>query len=164
MILICAIHAAAQPCTRHVEPAGGFSLCIPEGWTTRESQSTKFKSLFGPQLGGFSPNINFREETTSQSLSQYVSAGVDQILASKESIGVTKIEPVGQSDFKTDSGLNGIRVILQSEYKGFLIRTTQYYFDAGNGRKLILTATGLDQNKTVFDRVFDRAVKSFQLQ
>jgi hypothetical protein len=164
VILACAAYTAAQPCTRHEEPDGGFSICIPEGWTVRETPTSKFKSLFAPKLDGFSPNINFRQELTSKTLTDYVSAGVALVMATKEKIGLTSIEPLGQSDFKTDSGLKGIRVIFKSDYKGIMVRTTQYYFDAGNDRKLVITATALDQHKAVFDVVFERAAKSFQLQ
>jgi|SRR6185503_8873454 len=154
----------AQTCNRHVEPQGGFSICIPDGWNVREQADAKFKALFGPPADNFAPNINIRDGMSTASLSDYVADGIKTILANAEKIGADSIEPLGQSDFDTDSGLHGIRVVFQSNYKGFLARTIQYIFDAGNGRKLIVTGTGLEKNKEVFDRVYDRAVKSFRLQ
>lgn len=163
VIFVFAHGAAAQNCIRHVEMQGGFSVCIPDSWTVREAQNERYKQLFGQATDGFTPNINFRDETTTTPLSSYVAAGIRNILASTEKLGATSIEPLGQSDFTTDSGLRGIRAVFQTMFKGYLVRTIQYYFDGGNGRKLIITSTSLDKNKEVFDRVFDRNAKSFRL-
>jgi hypothetical protein len=164
VIFAVAHGVAAQNCVRHVEMQGGFSVCIPDSWTVRDAvQNEKYKQLFGQATDGFMPNINFREEITTTPLSSYVAAGVRNILASTEKLGATSIEPLGQSDFTTDSGLRGIRAVFQTMFKGYLVRTIQYYFDGGNGRKLIITSTSLDKNKEVFDRVFDRNAKSFRL-
>jgi hypothetical protein len=163
VIFAVAQGVAAQNCIRHVEMQGGFSVCIPDSWTVRDAQNEKFKQIFGQATDGFTPNINFREETTTTPLSSYVAAGIRNILASTEKLGATSIEPLGQSDFTTDSGLRGIRAVFQTLFKGHLVRTIQYYFDGGNGRKLIITSTSLDKNKEVFDRVFDRNAKSFRL-
>lgn len=164
VVVIGARCLSAQPnCNRHVEPQGGFSICIPDGWASREKENEKFKFLFGQPSDDFAPNLNFKEEMSTLALSDYVAAGVRNILANKEKIGATSIEPLGQSDFTTDSGMRGIRAVFQVLYKGYLVRTIQYYFDAGNSRKLIVTGTSLDKNKEVFDRVFDQAAKSFRL-
>lgn len=150
----------AQPnCNRH----GGFSICIPDGWTSKDRENEKYKYLFGQPTDSFAPNLNFKEEMSTLALSDYVAAGIRNILANKEKIGATSVEPLGQSDFTADSGMPGIRAVFQTLYKGYLVRTIQYYFDAGNSRKLIVTGTSLDKNKEVFDRVFDRAAKSFRL-
>jgi hypothetical protein len=163
VIFVGAHGVTAQNCIRHVEMQGGFSVCIPDSWTVREEQNEKYKQIVGQPSDGFTPNINFREETTTMSLSSYVAAGVKNILASTEKLGATSIEPLGQSDFTTEAGLRGIRAVFQTMFKGFLVRTIQYYFDAGDGRKFIITSTSLDKNKEVFDRVFDRNAKSFRL-
>ena len=163
LVLFAAGTGRAQTCTRHVEPQGGFSICIPDGWSVRERQGDRYKVLRGPTSENFSPNINFKEEDSTLSLSEYVADGVRKILASKERIGADSIEPLGQSNFTTDDGRRGIRVVFQVGYKGHLVRTLQYLFDAGNKRKLIVTGTGMEKNKEVFDRIFDRAAKSFRI-
>ena len=156
--------SAQAGCTRHVEPEGGFSICIPDGWIVEQQQADqKFRALFGPRVEGFSPNINFKEEITSAALGDYVTAGIRLILASKERIGADSIVSLGRSDFRTEFGLMGVRADFQTLYKGFLVRTLQYYFDAGNDRKLIVTATSLEKNKAVFDPMFERSAKSFRL-
>ncbi|HKP38102.1 MAG TPA: hypothetical protein VJT71_14690 [Pyrinomonadaceae bacterium] len=162
VVLVAAVqYLAAQNCNRHVEPVGRFSLCLPDDWIVRERPGDKFKGLFGTRLDDFTPNINFRDETTSMALSDYTAASVRHILASKEKIGATSIELLGQSDFVTDSGVRGIRVVFKSLFKGLELRTIQYFFDDGRGRKLIVTGTNLEKHQEVFDRVFDHAAKSF---
>jgi hypothetical protein len=164
-IAICCSHRlVAQSCTRHVEAQGGFSICIPDGWTAQTRDNEKYHMLFAPATENFAPNINFKDQQTTATLSDYVAASVQLILLSKEKLGADSVERLGQSDFATDSGMQGIRTVFQTVYKGFLVRTIQYFFDYGHGRKLIVTATGLDKNREMFDRVFDRAARSFRVE
>ena len=163
LVLLAAGTGRAQTCTRHVETQGGFSICVPDGWSVREREGDRYKVLRGPASDSFTPNINFKEEVSTLALREYAAAGIRKILASKESIGADSIEPLGQSGFITDDGRRGIRLVLQVGYKGHLVRTLQYLFDAGNNRKLIVTGTSIEKNKEVFDRVFDRAAKSFRI-
>jgi hypothetical protein len=44
-----------------------------------------------------------------------------------------------------------------------MIRTLQYYFSGKGGQKLIVTCTFLEEKKDALDPVFDRALKSFQI-
>jgi hypothetical protein len=149
LLLFCATYSKAQPCTRHTEVEGGFSVCLPEGWETRKKPNDKFTTLYGPRTEGFTPNLNFKDELSKLTLRAYVAAGIDTILASKDKFGATSIESLGQTNFSTATSLTGIRVVFRAEFKGTMLRLIQYCFDLGNGRKLILTATGLDKNKDV---------------
>jgi hypothetical protein len=164
LLLFCATYSRAQPCNRHIETEGGFSVCLPEGWVTRKKPDDKFTTLYGPRTDGFTPNVNFKDEFSKSSLRTYVAGGIDTILASKDKFGANSIESLGQTDFRTAAGLTGIRVVFLADYKGIMLRLTQYCFDLGQGRKLIITATGLDKNKDVFDPIFDQTAKSFRLQ
>ena len=163
LVFAGAAYTSAQPCTRHVEAQGGFSICLPDGWLVKQQEGETYKMLFGQPSDGFAPNLNFKEEMSNLELSAYVAAGVKNILASKEQLGATSLDVLGQSDFVTDKGVRGIRVVLLSEYKGHWVRTIQYLFPASPGRKLIVTGTSLEKNKEVFDRVFDRTLKSIQI-
>jgi len=157
---------AQSVCNRHVEPAGGFSMCVPEGWSVQQSLSEgqKYKSIFAPRDPRFTANLNFRDEANTSSLDDYVAAGIKGILASVEKLGATSIKLVSQDSFTTTSGMLGARVILRTEYKGYLIRTIQYLFNGGPDRKLVVTCTELEADQATLDPVFDRAAKSFQLE
>jgi hypothetical protein len=36
---------AQENCKRNLEPQGGFSLCIPEGWSVQATEGEKFKKI-----------------------------------------------------------------------------------------------------------------------
>lgn len=92
LIFISALQAIAQQdCNRHVESQGGFSICIPDGWTGRERENQKYKVLFGEPSDSFTPNINFKEETTAVPLSEYVAAGIKKIIATRKSLAQTAL-------------------------------------------------------------------------
>ncbi|MDQ5847329.1 MAG: hypothetical protein M3539_18750 [Acidobacteriota bacterium] len=155
---------AQEECKRHIEPQGGFSICLPAGWSVEERQGQKHKQLFAPRDPRFTANINFRDEANTMPLEEYVAAGIKHILASAEKVGATSIKFVSQEPFVTDAGMSGVRVTFRSEYKGYLIRTRQYLFNGRPGEKLVVTGTELEADQAIHDPVFDRAVKSFRLE
>jgi hypothetical protein len=164
LLLLFALNCLAQQdCQRHRETEGGFSICVPEGWTVKASADDKFKMIYAPQSGVFTSNINFKEETSAAPLGDYVAAGIKELKSNIEKIGATSIKVISQSDFTTASNLRGVKVVFSTEYKGIQFRQLQYLFDAGGNRKLVVTCTGLEKDQQQLDPVFDRAAKSFQL-
>lgn len=172
VILAFSFHCAAQEhtressrenCERHSEPEGGFSFCVPEGWSVVEREGNKYKMVFAPRAANFTPNINVKDEESTYQLNDYVAASIRTILDNREKIGATSIKPAGQTAFITNSRLRGIRVAFLTEYRGLLVRTLQYYFDAGNNHKILVTGTALEETKETYDKVFDAALRSFQI-
>jgi hypothetical protein len=163
LLLLCFSSGLAQEtCKRDVEP--GFSVCVPDGWSVETKADQKFKSFFAPAAETFTTNINFRDDASSASLTSYVADSIKQILSNPPTIAATSIKLVGWTDFATASGLSGNRVAFETEYKGLLVRTVQYYLEAGQNRKLIVTGTCLVKDKVTFDSVFERAAKSFRVE
>ena len=162
LLLAVSSGLAQETCKRDVEP--GFSLCVPDGWSVETKADQKFKTFFAPAAETFTANINLRDDTSSASLTVYVADSIKQVLSNPPEIGATSIKLVGSADFATASGLNGNKVIFETEYKGLLIRTIQYYLEAGQNRKFIVTGTCLVKDKDTFDSVFERAAKSFQVE
>jgi hypothetical protein len=72
---------------------------------------------------------------------------------------------LNQSEFVTASGLRGIRVVfhMENSAKVLLLRTYQYYFSGRGSRKLVVSASVLESDRNKFEPLFDRAMKSFQL-
>lgn len=155
---------AQEPCKRNIEPQGGFSLCVPEGWSIETKADQKFKLLFAPAAETFTASINTKDDESSASLISYVGASIKVILANPPTIGAASIKLVGWTDFATGSGLAGNKAVFETEYKGLLIRTIQYYLDGGKNRKFIVTGTCLLKDKDTFDGVFDRTAKSFRTE
>lgn len=152
---------AQETCKRDVEP--GFSLCVPEGWTVETKPDQKFKVFFAPAAETFTANINLSDDASSASLTSYVADSIKKILSNPPNIAATSIKLVGWTDFATASGLNGNKAIFETEYKGLLIRTIQYYFNDAQNHKLLVTGTCLVKDKDTFDSVFERAAKSLRL-
>lgn len=166
MILPGACSVAGQEtCKRHVESQGGFSICIPYGWTVEVQEGQKYKQLFAPAAEQLTPNINFKDDTDSRSVDDYATVSVKYILDHiKENVGVTDVKLLSQDHFVTASAIPGIRVVFRSEYKGLVVRTVQYYFSGSPNQKFILTGTALDKDQAVFDSIFDSAAKSFRFE
>ncbi|HEX8492236.1 MAG TPA: hypothetical protein VF658_05295 [Pyrinomonadaceae bacterium] len=161
IVCVLALNGFAQKvCNRHIEPQGSFSFCLPAGWTVVEKPELKYKTLFGPRNGVFTPNINLRDEDNEAPLAQYVADSLKLILSNYQEVGATSVQVLAQSNFKTESGVDAIKVTLSTEYQGLNIRTQQYYID-GN-YKLIVTCTALEAESAALDPVFDSVMKSFK--
>ncbi|HXT42225.1 MAG TPA: hypothetical protein VN887_19615 [Candidatus Angelobacter sp.] len=150
---------AAGTGERHVEPVGGFSYCPPKDWAVKEVPGMKYKIAFGPAAGGFASNINVVDESFSGPLSDYVKANV-QVLTKM----FKGLKNLGQTDFKTDSGLNGVRLIIQSEQQAHLLRQTLFFFDGKGGRKLVVTCSTLAKGGARLDDTFTASMKTFILE
>jgi hypothetical protein len=163
-IFLLALGGFAQtPCKRHAEAVGGFSFCPPESWIVAAQEGQKYKIVHRERGATFTPNINVKDETTSYSLADYVTASIRTITTNFEQIGATSIKLLDQTNFTTANRTPGIRVSFRTEYKGLLIRTLQYYFNGKPGQKLIVTCTFLEEEKATLDPLFDSTLKTFQL-
>lgn len=163
-VFLLASGAFAQtPCQRHSEPIGGFSFCPPEGWIITAQEGQKYKIIHRERRDSFTPNINVKDETTSYSLPDYVTASIRTITTDYGTIGATSIKLLSQANFMTANRTPGIKVTFRTEYKGLFIRTLQYYFNSKPGQKLIVTCTFLESEQSTLDPIFDHALKTFQL-
>ena len=165
LLAFTSVGAAQGTCLRYLEPGAGFSLCPPDGWTIEEHAGEKYKIMFGSGAN-FRPNINFKEQTSPATLAEYAELA-KKLIVSKENIeklGATTLVALGQSEFATTSGLSGIKIIFQTEFKGYLIRTIQYYFELKSGRKIIVTFTGMVADKETLDPIIDRSLRTFRME
>jgi hypothetical protein len=158
-----ALGVAAQDCKRHAEPSGPFSFCFPDGWTAEVHKNEPFKMLFAPRGVQFTANINVRADANQTALPTYVGSYIRMIISNPSRVGANSVKLVSWGDFVSDSQVKGERLGFETEYKGLLIRTVQYFFEDGPNRKVIVTATGLLSEKDRYDPVFERVGKSFRL-
>ena len=166
LILTFAITSTAQSnCARHIESAGGLSFCPPEGWVEHKKTEETYSLFLAPEQEGFIANLNVKDETSAMPLSEFVAASLGRILlpASAEKMGVTSVSLVNQSEFITTSSLRGFKVAFRVELKGWIVRTVQYYFDAGD-KKFVLTFTSPEAQKAKLDPVCDDSAKTFRLE
>jgi len=167
VILTFAITGAAQAnCARHVETAGGFSFCPPEGWIEKKKTEEKYSQFLRPEQEGFTANLNIKDETNATPLTDYVAAGIKRILlpATAEKMGVTSVNLVNQSEFITSSSLPVFKVEFRVELKGWIIRTVQYYFEATIDKKFVATFTSVEAQRAKLDPICDDSVKTLRLE
>ncbi len=155
--------AAQAPCRRNLE--SGFSYCPPDGWAIRQSLDDKFKTFLGPSSNILTPNINARDEDDQGSLADHVATSIKYIMANFQASGMTAVKLLDQTEFVTASGLRGIKVAfhVENSSKGLLGRTYQYYFNGRGNQKLVFTGTVVELERNTFEAVFDRAMKTFQI-
>ncbi len=164
LIVGAALPCAAQtPCRRNLE--SGFSYCPPDGWSIKQSLDDKFKSFLGPSSSILTPNIQATEEDNEAPLSDHVAVGIKYILANLQRTGATAVTVLNQSEFVTASGLRGIKVVfhVENSAKALMVRTYQYYFSGRGSRKLVLSASVLEFDRNAYEPMFDRAMKTFQI-
>lgn len=154
---------AQNECKRNVEPAGGFSYCMPDSWMVKEKEGEKYKIIYGPTGDNFRPNINVKDDVNALLLTDYTTASVKYVLAHYQEIGATGMKVLSQDDFITTTAMHGIKVTYRTEYKDIFLRTIQYFFDGKAGQKLIVTCTALDADSSTLVPLFDRTLKTFQL-
>ncbi|MDX6612517.1 MAG: hypothetical protein QOD75_1703 [Blastocatellia bacterium] len=166
LLLVCAAAVAAQgTCVRYLETGAGFSFCPPDAWTIQEQAGEKYKVMFGTGAN-FKPNINIKEQTSAGTLAEYAELAKKLIVSkeNREKLGATTLVALDQSEFITTSGLSGIKVTYQTEFKGYLIRSLQYYFELKGGIKIIVTGTSLVADKETLDPLLDRSLKTFRIE
>ena len=150
---------AAETGKRHVEASGGYSFCPPNGWEMKEMPGLKYKLAFGPAAGGFAPNINVVDEAFDGSVEDYVKTSLEMV--AKAFKGFKKI---GQSSFKTESGVKGVRLQTESDQGPLRLRQT-FFFLAGKGKnKLVVTCSALAENGQKLDSAFEDSLKTFALE
>jgi hypothetical protein len=163
LTLFLALACVAQaPAERYVASDGVLSIRPPAGWIWQAREGSKYKSAFGPASDVFRANLNFQDEMTAISLDDYADACIEHILKTYEKLGATNAKRVSRTEIVTDSKERGIKVAYLCEYKGLQINSVQYLFDTGK-KKLIATFTALEAEKAVNDRIFDAAIKTFEI-
>lgn len=162
--LVLAFGAHAQKLApRYTDPAIGVSIQPPKGWTA-DTSSDGTAVITAPAVDGFKANMNIKTEVNSLKLAEYVTTGVDHILANYKQLGTESTTLAGRTKFNSTSGVTGIRIIMVSIYKGYVVRSTQYYFQGKAGRKYVVTFTSMDKDKKTNDPLFDRSARTFALE
>jgi hypothetical protein len=153
---------AQKDCVKYVDTTGGFSFCVPEGWTLTVQPGQKFKVVMGPASQFFVANINIQVNKNTTELRSYADAGIKAYLASKSPIGAQNLTLLSRSDFLTDSKERADKAVFREEYQGKVLVIIQYVIDTGTG-KLHLAGTTLAAERNVNEKLFDASMKTFEL-
>jgi len=165
VLTLAAVASVRTQCANSYTEAGtGFTFCPPAGWTSRKDAADIYSTFYAPrQPDGSTPNINIKQEAAKLSLDEYVIATMKNIFKDPEiKQGLLKIAASDVTDFKTTSGISGVRMTYQYEFKGSAVRSLQYIFDRGGTMKFLLTGTFPEANPG-FAEVIESAARTVRI-
>jgi hypothetical protein len=144
---------------RQVE-AGLFSYVPPAGWTVRDFPGFKFKICADQPKNNFAANLNVVDEAVPVEMAEYRKA----TLANMPQL-LKEFKVLSDTDFKTDSGLQGARIAYQQTFNGKALQQIAYIFhNKAKGTFYILTGTSLPEDAKELEATFDAAARSFRLE
>jgi DcrB-like protein len=150
------VFASVDP-NAYVNSNNQFSINPPSGWTVDSSGVYGTTVVFyGPTDTGFRINMNIVVESTSLSLSAYVSASKAQLYSS-----LTNYNLVSEGA-KTIGGLNGYELVGTFTQGAANIKNKQDFL-VQNGKAYVITSTALQSNYDTYQPAFDESVQTFQL-
>lgn len=127
--------------SKYVEPIGGFSYTIPQGWVLREVPGWKYKVAFGPPINGFAPNINVVDETYSGTVDDYAESNLKVIFAMADKLGMKNFRLISKTAFTTSLQQHGVKAVIESEREGKPIWQSFYFFGGKDGKRFVVTCT-----------------------
>jgi hypothetical protein len=163
MILVPALLCAAptdgddDEARRHREKDGGFSFVPPADRRAQNITGLKYK-VVGAVRERFACNINVVDEPFQGTVDEYVKANISAL---KERLAKFKVHE--QGEFKTTSGLRGVRLVTESEQGRRLLRQTFYFFGTPDA-KYVVTCSTLAEGGEKLDSVLEKAMKTFWLE
>jgi hypothetical protein len=143
---------------RIYEQSGNFSFCPPLGWNVTEFPGLKYKIASGPAEGNFAANINFVDEEYNGSLRSYVDLSLSQV-----SSFFQEYKLLDRSEFKTNSGITGERVVINNRQHGFFLRQIFYFLPAAKNKYFVVTCSALDNVSAKYLSVFDESIQTFEI-
>jgi len=147
----------SQGSQRYVATDGKFSYTPPNGWILQDNPGSKYKVATLRAIGGFQPNMNVGADLFSGTLDEYLTHIV-RVLQS----GYERFVVLAKSEFTTDVGQRGIKIVahLESGGKGFQLNI--YVFVGGNDQKFMVTCSAAAAQWETYDKVFDKSLKTFK--
>lgn len=158
VFIFFSIRAFAETGPRVYENTGNFSYCPPLNWTVLDFPGLKYKVVIGLTGENFRENIVFVDEEYDGNLRDYVNANIVQLNSFLQDYQLIDI-----SEFKTNSGVAGERVITNNKQQGFTIRQIFYFFQGKNKKYYVITCSVLENVATEYLPIFDESMKTFEL-
>ena len=159
VVFVSVLMVFAEVGPRHLEKAGGFSFCAPEGWDFREFPGMKFKIAFGTPADNFCPNINVVDEASAVELKSYV----DNNIAGMEKM-FQEFKLISRKKLTAGKKLEGEVVVTNALQQGNLLRQTFFFFKGKGGRFFVATCSCLEKDGDRFAPVFEESLKTFAVR
>jgi hypothetical protein len=150
--------ASAQGGGRLVDGAVGFSIDIPEGFTTQTIQGVASKIIVGPSVDDFAVNINVVAEPFKGTVSQYVAAGHELVQQQMPDVKLSEAR-----DFVIDAGLPAMHWTMRQTMGGKELVQEQFAVESP-GKAFVITCTRVATDTTDWMPIFEKCVKSFRVE
>ena len=141
----------------YVNSNNRFSINPPSGWVVDSSGAFGTLVIFyGPTEANFRVNMNVIVESTSLTLSAYVSASKSQLYASLTNYNLVSEGPT------TIGGIDGYELVGTFTQGAYNIKNKQDFL-VQNQKAYVITSTALQSNYATYQPVFDESVQTFKL-
>lgn len=157
---------AQQPqdsCNKYSEPSLGVTFCAPSKWTIAKKPGATYQEVFGEEKNGITPNINVVAAVYEGELAELATKMADEIVTNlyKEKRYLS-IKLENKSEFAAKT-MRGYRMAFVPEAKEGKLIVIQYLFAGKGNMKIVVTAFSEYADKDVMGKIFDDAMKTFEV-
>lgn len=145
----------------YVAPSGEFSYNPPDGWELKDVPGMKYK-VAALILPAFANNIAVIEERVPKTLDDLIASNLQASAAYSLQNPSAAHTIISQTDFQTNAGQRGVKIIVDNTIGNNRMRSYVYYFDGKNGKGFQVVCTAL-QKDVAFEKVFDASMKTFKM-
>jgi len=147
------------PSSRLSQPVGDFSFVTPDGWFRNKLAGIDFIVVSTEPDYGMNPNIFVDFVIPSPELDDAVAKATNSYETNHRDYEV--IEKV---DFKTESGLQGVKITARRLDKKKLPLGTYQYVIKGSDRAIVITCTCAEAVKEKYEPLFDQAMRTLETE
>ena len=164
MFIACTVAASAQQCKEYAPAGGVFAFCPPDGWSSTQEKDRKyltFEKKVAPNV--FPPSLMIDEEKGQSNVpfEVYVFGMVQGLFVPTSGPGkVTNKRVSDMTEFKTTSGIKGIKLVTEMSVDSIPTRTVYYVFEAPG--PVILTFVAMSGDDDAVARAVETAMKSLR--
>jgi hypothetical protein len=119
----------------------GISIQPPKDWIKKEISGLDYVAFVSDATNPPSATITLIEESSPSPMDEYVKTNIAAISQAFE-----QFKEIGRSEFKTNSGIVGVAIALDSEQLGRKLRQVFYFFPGKDDKKLVFTCSFLTKD------------------
>ncbi|MCH8475045.1 MAG: hypothetical protein LAT55_07450 [Opitutales bacterium] len=137
----------------------GFALSYtpPEDWNILRHLGIPGGLVAGPEIDNITPGLTvLRARLGPQSQSRFIRSFVEQ-----KFLEFRQFREISERPFTTDSGIEGVRLHIQSRSETGPVRQFLYFFFR-DGEAFVLTGTAPPSQANFFGQYYDRVAESFR--
>lgn len=119
----------------------GISIQPPKDWIRKEISGLDFVAFVSDATNMPSASITLIEEASPSPMDEYIKINIGAIAQAFE-----QFKEIGRSEFKTNSGIVGVAIALDSEQLGRKLRQVFYFFPGKDDKKIVFTCSFLTKD------------------